>query len=59
MDFYSFKNQCARMVVIDFAHHSTVRNIISHHVTAPHVSNSGKIFKLFLITFITKMQSKK
>ena len=21
MDFYSFKNQCARMVVIDFAHH--------------------------------------
>jgi hypothetical protein len=36
-----------------------VRNIISHHVTAPHVSNSGKFFKLFLITFITKMQSKK
>ena len=22
MDFYSFKNQCARMVVIDFAHHN-------------------------------------
>ena len=29
MDFYSFKNQCARMVVIDFAHHN--KNVVSQH----------------------------
>ena len=28
MDFYSFKNQCARMVVIDFAHHTSFAKII-------------------------------
>jgi hypothetical protein len=39
MDFYSFKNQCARMVVIDFAHHNNSERNKSTIKIIPHKIN--------------------